>query len=170
LRISIPMAVGQYRIHCTTCRAYTLLQLLCTRDVVQHGIGVPQLTFMQIGWVLWLTHLDGAIPGRGDNIFVIKVNHVNGCPMSDQHAAQINVGGRLHIPHCYRTILQKQKFTDNLHLAPITTFKKRRTAFPMDWAHGRPVLRDSDDQTLGLGSITQLTQFIGPSHKVNICT
>lgn len=44
-------------------------------------------------------HLNGAVPRGRDDVLVIEVDHVDGGPVTHEHAAQADVSRRGHVPH-----------------------------------------------------------------------
>lgn len=50
--------------------------------------------------------LDGSIPAGGHNILLIKVNHIDGSPMTDENTAQRYLAGRGHVPDGDRAVLR----------------------------------------------------------------
>ena len=50
-------------------------------------------------------HLDGAVAGRRHNIARVEVDDVDGGTVAHQCALYLNVGGRVHVPHDYLSVL-----------------------------------------------------------------
>lgn len=46
-----------------------------------------------------MAHLNGAVPRGRNYVLVIKVHHVDGGPVTYEHAAQADVSRRGHVPH-----------------------------------------------------------------------
>lgn len=50
--------------------------------------------------------LYGPIPRGGDNVLVVKVDHIDGSPVSDEDPAETDVRRRGHVPHGDGAILR----------------------------------------------------------------
>ena len=49
--------------------------------------------------------LDGPVPGGADDVLLIEVHHVDGGPVSDQHAPEVDFGRGDHVPDGYGPVL-----------------------------------------------------------------
>lgn len=45
-------------------------------------------------------YFDSSVSGSWDDVFVVKVDDIDGGPVAHEHAAQADVSGGGHVPHC----------------------------------------------------------------------
>ena len=50
-------------------------------------------------------YFDGSVTGSRYDIFIVKVDDVNSCSVTDQHPSQSDIFGREHVPDSNRSIL-----------------------------------------------------------------
>lgn len=53
-----------------------------------------------------LSHFNGSVSGRGHDVFVVEVHHVDSGAVTHEHPAQSDVRGRRHVPHCNGAIFR----------------------------------------------------------------
>ena len=51
------------------------------------------------------TNLDGAVPGSGHDVLVVKIHHVHCGPVPHQHSAHVNLFRRNHVPNSDGAVL-----------------------------------------------------------------
>lgn len=71
------------------------------------------------GWCV--PHFDGAVTRCRNNVFFIKVDHIDSCSVANQYTPQCDFSRWCHVPHGYRTILiMDDSRTKNINLSLYT--------------------------------------------------
>lgn len=60
----------------------------------------------QFSKTLSLCYLDGAVPWGGHNVFVVKIDHVDGSSVSHKDTTKADVSRRGHVPDGNRTVFR----------------------------------------------------------------